>query len=104
MAQPRLVAGGGVFVDNAFARGLIDDGNGVLQGGFGRGLVGGLADLFDGGAHARAVGAVAFKGFGIGAQALLGGFEFWQSCAPLAENRAKNSSSISQYQRESGSV
>ena len=84
MAQPRFIAGGGIFVDNALARGLIDDGNGALQGRCSRVFVGSLVHLFDGGAHARADAAVAICGLDAGAQGLFSGFELWQSCTPLA--------------------
>ena len=72
MAQSRLVARGGVFVNNALARGPIDDRNGRLQRGFGRGFVGGRADPFNGGAHLRADGAVALMRPGVGAEAFFG--------------------------------
>ena len=72
MAQSRLVARGGVFVNNALARGSIDDRYSCLQRSFGRGFIGGRADPFDGGAHLRADGAVALVGPGVSAQAFFG--------------------------------
>ena len=68
MAQSRLVTCGGVFVNNALARGPIDDRNGCLQRSYGRGFVWGRPDSFDGGAHLRTDGAVTLVGLGVGAQ------------------------------------
>ena len=59
---------GGVFVNNALARGPIDDRYSCLQRSFGRGFVGGRPDSLDGGAHLRTDGAVALVGLGVGAQ------------------------------------
>ena len=72
MAQSRLVARGGVFVNNTLACGSIDDRYSCLQRSFGRGFIGGRAAAFAGGAHLRADGAVALVGPGVGAQAFFG--------------------------------
>ena len=83
MAQSRLVAGGGIFVDNAFAGSPVDNRDRRLQSGFGRGFIRSLTDSFKGRAHSRAKRTVAHIGFGTSGLVFFGSFEFGQFCAPL---------------------
>ena len=83
MAQSRLVAGGGIFVDNAFAGSPVDNRDRRLQSGFGRGFIRSLTDSFKGRAHSRAKRTVMHIGFGTSGLVLFGSFEFGQFCAPL---------------------